>query len=374
MKLGFCLFRYFPYGGLQRNLKDIAMACVAAGDEVFVYTMDWQGERPAGLTIRLITVRALTNHARCEQYVHRATTQIARDKIDCVIGFNRMPGLDIYFGSDRSYKARGHGFLRRLTARYRLYTRYEQAVFDPRGHTHILALAERQKQEYRHAWRTPEERFTLLPPGIARPVYAATEAAAQRKKIRAEFAVADEHFMLVLVGSGFKTKGLSRALRAVAALPPRLKNRTRFFAIGQDKAAPFTRLIKKLSLERHAAILPARDDIPAVLEAADALLHPAYRENTGTVILEAIVAGLPVIATEVCGFAHHVRKADAGVISPSPFDQRTFNRQLRDMLVSTRRPQWRENGIRYGQTQNLYAMVEQAVAVIAARCRQKGAA
>ena len=46
---------------------------------------------------------------------------------------------------------------------------------------------------------------------------------------------------------------------------------------------------------------------------ADLLIHPAYNENTGTVLLEALVAGLPVLVSAVCGYAHYIAEADAGL-------------------------------------------------------------
>jgi len=44
---------------------------------------------------------------------------------------------------------------------------------------------------------------------------------------------------LVQIGSGFKTKGVDRSLKAVAALPSQLKKRTRLFVIGQDDPKVF---------------------------------------------------------------------------------------------------------------------------------------
>ncbi len=69
-------------------------------------------------------------------------------------------------------------------------------------------------------------------------------------------------------------------------------------------------------------ILKGRSDIPRFLLGADLLIHPAYNENTGTVLLEALVSGLPVLVTEVCGYAHYIAEADAGRVLPAPFDQR----------------------------------------------------
>ena len=43
MKLALCLFKYFPYGGLQRNFLAIAQELIARGHELTVYTGSWGG-------------------------------------------------------------------------------------------------------------------------------------------------------------------------------------------------------------------------------------------------------------------------------------------------------------------------------------------
>ena len=50
MKLGFLLFDYFPYGGLQRDCLKVAGVCAGRGHEVTIFTRTWQGEKPERLT------------------------------------------------------------------------------------------------------------------------------------------------------------------------------------------------------------------------------------------------------------------------------------------------------------------------------------
>ena len=38
MKLAFALFKYFPYGGLERDFLRIAKECQSRGHEIFVYS------------------------------------------------------------------------------------------------------------------------------------------------------------------------------------------------------------------------------------------------------------------------------------------------------------------------------------------------
>ena len=167
-----------------------------------------------------------------------------------------------------------------------------------------------------------------------------------------------------MVGSGFKTKGLDRAIRAVAALPQPLRQRTRLLVAGRDKQAPFERLARRLGIAPQLTFLGARDDVGQLMLAADLLIHPAYSENTGTVLLEALVAGLPVLATDTCGFAFHVERAAAGCILHGPFAQQRLDALLHEMLCSPERPRWQANGIRYGQQQDLYSMPQRAADLI----------
>ena len=68
------------------------------------------------------------------------------------------------------------------------------------------------------------------------------------------------------------------------------------------------------------------------MAAADIFLHPAYSENTGTVILEALSVGTPSIVSGVCGYAHYVKEAQAGFVTSEKFDQQEFNNCLRELV------------------------------------------
>jgi len=150
----------------------------------------------------------------------------------------------------------------------------------------------------------------------------------------------------------------------MSALKEPFKQKTRLIVIGQDNPNQFIRMSKRLGLGKQVTIFMGRDDIPRFLLGADLLIHPAYVENTGTVLLEAIVAGLPVLTTDVCGYAHYVEAAGAGKLIASPFVQAEFNRTLADMLTSTERGKWHKNGLKYATVADIYSMPERACDLI----------
>jgi UDP-glucose:(heptosyl)LPS alpha-1,3-glucosyltransferase len=93
-------------------------------------------------------------------------------------------------------------------------------------------------------------------------------------------------------------------------------------------------------------------------------MHPPYKENTGTVLLEALVAGLPVLATDVCGYAFHIEQAGSGLLVHSPFRQDDLNHKLEYMLTSNLREEWRRKALAYSKATDLFSMVERAVDII----------
>src|SRR5437870_4256434 len=99
MKLGFLLFDYFPYGGLQRDCLKIAGLCAARGHAVTIFTRTWQGEPPANIAVELFGRHGFSNVGRNRSWVKQLNTKLSQRGLDGVVGFDKLPGLDVYYGS-----------------------------------------------------------------------------------------------------------------------------------------------------------------------------------------------------------------------------------------------------------------------------------
>jgi UDP-glucose:(heptosyl)LPS alpha-1,3-glucosyltransferase len=227
-----------------------------------------------------------------------------------------------------------------------------------------MLISAQQVIEYQRAYRTEAERLYILPPGIAKDRIAPSNAADIRRAKREAYEMAEKDVLLLMVGSGFKTKGLDRAIKSIAALPSPLQAHCHLIVIGEGNPRSFIKLAKKLHVERHIQFLGGRSDVAEFLLAADLLLHPAYHENTGTVLLEAMVAGLPVLTVGACGYAHYVHEANAGKVLPAPFRQTEWNRLLMEMLLSPERSHWHQNGLVFAHDRDIYHLPEKATDLI----------
>jgi len=74
--------------------------------------------------------------------------------------------------------------------------------------------------------------------------------------------------------------------------------------------------IDRLGLRDRVQMLGQRDDVPALLVAADALVLPSNWEGLPFSILEAMAAGLPVVASIVGGVPELVRDGVTGALVP----------------------------------------------------------
>lgn len=133
---------------------------------------------------------------------------------------------------------------------------------------------------------------------------------------------------MLQVGSDFSRKGVGRSIAAVAALPEAIRRQTQLFVVGQDKPRAFAAQAERMGVKENVHFFAGRDDVAHLMAAADVLLHPAKQEAAGIVLVEAIAAGLPVLVTEVCGYAPHVSAAGCGVVLSEPFEQHVLDDDL----------------------------------------------
>lgn len=363
LKLAFCLYKYFPYGGLQRDFLKIALSCQQQGHEIKVYTLSWQGDVPEGIDVTIVPVSAFTNHTLYKRFSEWVQQSLSLDPVDAVVGINKMPHLDVYYAADSCYEEKANsqrGWMYRLLPRYRHFSVYERAVFGRESKTEILMISKVQKPFFDHHYQTQEDRIQFLPPGISRDRVVPDDVVQRRRAKRADLGLNDDDKMLLMVGSGFVKKGLDRALYAVRALPRSERWKVRFFVIGEDNPAPFKRLMFLLGISGNVTILSGQDDIPDFMFAADLLILPALDEAAGIVLLESVVAGLPVLTTENCGYAHYVTEADMGELVPMPFEQKVLNEKLAKMLRDQDRRAWIEKGRQFAGSADIYSLHQNA--------------
>ncbi|POP45330.1 glucosyltransferase I RfaG [Superficieibacter electus] len=370
MIVAFCLFKYFPFGGLQRDFLRIAKTVSQRGAQVRVYVLSWQGERPDAFEIVTVPATSSTNHGKNKQYYQWVRQHLQQHPVDKIIGFNKMPGLDIYYAADVCYAekvAKEKGFFYRLTPRYRHFAAFEEAVFRQGAKTELLMLTDRQINDFKKHYGTEDSRFHILPPGIYPDRKYSAHASDCRDAFRRDNNIGADEFLVVQVGSDFSRKGVDRSIRAFAALPGAIKAKARLMVVGQDKPGKFEALATQLGVKNQVQFYAGRNDISNLMLAADVLIHPAYQEAAGIVLLEAIAAGLPVLTTTVCGYAHYIDKASCGKVIAEPFSQEQLNAALALAATDeTQRCQWAENARHYADTQDIYSLPEKVADMVMA--------
>ena len=78
-----------------------------------------------------------------------------------------------------------------------------------------------------------------------------------------------------------------------------------------------------------------------------------------------MTAGLPVLTTSVCGYAHYIADANCGAVIAEPFRQDALNEILLKALTQPAlREAWAENARNYADTQDLYSLADKAADII----------
>lgn len=139
--------------------------------------------------------------------------------------------------------------------------------------------------------------------------------------------------VVIFVGRLTRQKGIPTLIKAV----PRVlaeRPKARFVLVGpRESEGPFA--VDQSELERypsHVFVLGPRRDVPALLGMADVFAFPTqYREGTPRVLLEAGLAGLPIVASRMPGCSDVVEDGWNGYLVP-PHDADALASRIIDLL------------------------------------------
>lgn len=356
------IYRLDPRGGLEDHCIRIGTALMRRGHSVTIHAAGPEGAGQIPVSQLDIGRPAATNHARMRQFA--GAFAAASGSYDRSVAFQPAPGTDLLFCADLPRGGGRQGWWQRLLARSRTYARLEAGVFAPAARTRVILLTERQRDAYVARYDTPAERIALIPPSISRAKrQPQLRRDGTRERRRAELGVPPGIPLWLWVGLHATTKGLDRVMAALATEPEAM-----LVVCGLGSGSKAERALRAI----HARRFESRVRLLGFVEpqtfletyaAADVLVHPARLDVTGSVIVEALINGLPVVVTENCGFAYHVSASGAGRVIAASADTPAVLAAVRD-CVGQRQEQLSALGVSYGETADLYDGVEAAADLI----------
>jgi glycosyltransferase involved in cell wall biosynthesis len=101
----------------------------------------------------------------------------------------------------------------------------------------------------------------------------------------------------------------------------------------QDYAAQLQQMVAALGLEGRVHFLGHRSDVPKLMQAVDAMVHPSIDpEPFGRTLVEAMLSGVPVIATDAGAAPDILERGRAGTLIP-PADPRALAAAIASVLA-----------------------------------------
>jgi glycosyltransferase involved in cell wall biosynthesis len=137
-----------------------------------------------------------------------------------------------------------------------------------------------------------------------------------RADARARLGLSRDAFVVGSVGRLDPVKDFSALLRAFAALPPMTPPAVLAIVGDGPASAPLKEEAGRLGVGERTRFLGYRADVRAVLPACDVYVNSSVHEGVSLTILEAMAAGLPVVASRVGGTPEIVEHGRTGFLVP----------------------------------------------------------
>jgi len=178
------------------------------------------------------------------------------------------------------------------------------------------------------AYRNDPKKLDVIYNGVDIAEYTCAdndEAGSFRKRL----GIADDSFLVGAVGRIFPDKGFHVAIEAINKVR-RIYKDVRLVIIGRTEKgihskyqkddkyiAELEKIISSLGVQKHVIFAGYQEDMIPAYKAMDLLVFPTFTESFGRVLIEAMAAKKPVVASEVGGIPEIVEDGVSGFLVPT---------------------------------------------------------
>ena len=215
----------------------------------------------------------------------------------------------------------------------------------------IIGLTDREIRDNLERRIGEPEQFVNIPSGIDLKRFETSEREAGN--VKASLGLSPSVRLIGSVGRLEPIKGHAYLLDAFAILAPRFPD-LYLALVGDGELLPELRSrAENAGLTDRVLFLGWREDVPALLHAFDLFVFPSLSEGMGRALVEAMAAGLPVVATKAASIPEVLADGEAGyLVEPSSgaslaagIEKVLLDRELQSRLVKAGRERARDYSV-----------------------------
>jgi UDP-glucose:(heptosyl)LPS alpha-1,3-glucosyltransferase len=323
MRLAIIRQRYTPQGGAERFLEGALEALLERNVAITLYTREWPQTKLQLIEPHIIDPPYMGALWRDWGFARAVGRAIGRSRMNLVQAHERVLTCDVYRPGDGVHatwleeRLRDASPLLRARVALSPWHRYtlamERKLFASPWLRAVLCNSKLVRDDIIARFGLPAERLPVIYNAVDASVYSPA-LREHRAIVRERYRIPDDAVVYLLVGSGFRRKGVPAAIAALAQLaaPAHL------LVVGDDRRLDaFKTLARDHDVRDRVTFAGFQADVAPFYGAADAFVLPTIYDSFPDAAMEALAAGLPVVTSTMSGAAELVTEYEAGFVCPS---------------------------------------------------------
>lgn len=309
--------QYGLVGGAESYAYHLAEQLSAQEDfEIHVFANRWSNESPR-IFFHKVPIVQYPRSMRPVSFAYFANSMIKRGNFDLIHSHDRIFQMDILTMHGIPHVS----WVKNVRRKHMSCFDRATAWVEKRGLTGgafplVMPVSNLAKEEILKSYEIPEARLKVVHPGVLPERFSGLDRVACRQEIRNRHGLLPSDVVVLFVGLNYEIKRLELVLEGMAALVRgnSASHAAKLLIVGKAPSHRYLSLIKGLGVADRCVFAGITREIEKYYLASDIFIMPSSYDTFGLVVLEAMVAGLPVIITEKVGAKDLIRSGMEGFV------------------------------------------------------------